>query len=258
MAASGLEFSRDGDVGRLTFARPAKKNAITHEMWSAIPGIAAEAEADPALKVLVLTGAGTDFSAGADISEFGALRSTAEGAAAYDKAVEGAVSAIAGMTKPTVAMIRGNCIGGGCQLSVACDFRFTAPDARFGITPAKLGIVYDFLSTRQLVALLGPAHARYFLLSGQLIDAARAREVGLVNDVFDSLEEQVASFVDVLCGRSQASIRGINHIIGRILAGQTETDAEVERIRLDAIHGEDYAEGVAAFLERRTPRFTHR
>lgn len=254
----GLEFSRDGEVGRLTFARPAKKNAITHEMWSAIPEVVARAEADPAVKVLVLTGAGADFSAGADISEFGSLRSTAEGAAAYDEAVEKAVSALTGMVKPTVAMIRGNCIGGGCQVSVACDFRFAAPDARFGITPAKLGIVYDFLSTRQLVSLVGPAHARYFLLSGQLIGAQRAREIGLVNEVFSSLEDEVASFVDVLCGRSQASIRGINRIIGKILDGQTETDDEIEGLRLDAIHGEDYAEGVSAFLERRTPKFTHR
>ncbi|TVT24735.1 enoyl-CoA hydratase-related protein [Amycolatopsis acidiphila] len=256
--AAGLEFARDGEVGRLTFARPEKKNAITYDMWSAIPEVVAQVEADPALKVLVLTGAGDDFSAGADISEFGSLRSTAEGAAAYDKAVVGAVSALEAMRKPSVAMIRGNCIGGGCEISVACDFRFTAPEARFGITPAKLGIVYDFLSTRQLMSLIGPAHARYFLLSGQLIDASRAREIGLVNDVFGALEDDVAAFVATLCSRSQASIRGMNRIIGKILAGQAESDAEIDAIRSAAIHGEDYAEGVAAFLERRPPRFTYR
>jgi enoyl-CoA hydratase/carnithine racemase len=122
----GLEFVRDGDVARLTFARPEKKNAISHGMWSAIPGIVTEVENDPSLKVMVLTGAGEDFSAGADISEFGSLRSSAEGAALYDKASEGAVLSLTGMQKPTVAMIRGNCIGGGCQIAVACDFRFAA------------------------------------------------------------------------------------------------------------------------------------
>ncbi|KAA9154807.1 enoyl-CoA hydratase [Amycolatopsis acidicola] len=254
----GLEFAREGEVGTLTFARPEKKNAITHGMWSAIPEIVAGVEADPALKVLVLTGAGQDFSAGADISEFRELRSTADGAAAYDKAVEGAVTALSGMRKPTVAKIRGNCIGGGCQLSVACDFRFAEPGSRFGITPAKLGIVYDFLSTRQLVSLIGPAHARYFLLSGRLIDGRRAREIGLLNDVFASLDEEVAAFAETLCARSQSSIRGMNRIIGKILAGQEESDAEVEEIRSAALHGEDYAEGVAAFLERRAPKFTHR
>ncbi|NIH80179.1 enoyl-CoA hydratase-related protein [Amycolatopsis viridis] len=256
--APGLEFARDGEVATLTFARPEKKNAISHDMWAAIPDVVGEVEADPGLKVLVLTGAGADFSAGADISEFGALRATADGAAAYDKVVEGAVTALAGMTKPTVAKIRGNCIGGGCQISVACDFRFAEPGARFGITPAKLGIVYDFRSTHQLVSLIGPAHARYFLLSGRLIDAVRAREIGLVNDTFDDLDTGVADFAATLCSRSQTSVRGMNRIVGKILDGQSESDAEVEEIRLAAIHGADYAEGVAAFLSRRPPRFTAR
>ncbi|UJW28908.1 enoyl-CoA hydratase-related protein [Saccharothrix sp. AJ9571] len=256
----GLQFTVHDEVARLTFARPEKKNAITYGMWTAIAGVVAEVERDPAVKVLVLTGAGTDFSAGADISEFGELRSSAEAAATYDKAIEAAVRALAGLRKPTVAMIRGNCIGGGCQLSVACDFRFAAAGSRFGITPAKLGIVYDFQSTRQLVDLIGPAHARYFLLSGSLIDSARAREIGLLNEVYDdaALEDSVAEFTRTLCSRSQASIRGMNRIIEKILAGQSESDAEIDQIRLDALHGEDYAEGVAAFLARRPPTFTHR
>ncbi|GLY68892.1 enoyl-CoA hydratase-related protein [Amycolatopsis taiwanensis] len=256
----GLRFERDGGVGRLTFARPEKKNAITYQMWSAIPDVVAEVEADPEIIALVLTGAGTDFSAGADISEFGRLRSTAESAAAYDKVVEAAVTALAEMRKPSVAMIRGNCIGGGCQVSVACDFRFAQAGARFGITPAKLGIVYDFRSTRQLVGLIGPAHARYLLLSGRFVDAARAREIGLVNDVFtaEEFEAEVHSFVDTLGQRSQASIRGMNRIIEKISAGQRESDSEVEAIRSAAVHGPDYAEGVAAFLDGRPPRFTYR
>jgi enoyl-CoA hydratase/carnithine racemase len=256
----GLELSRDGDVARLVFARPEKKNAVSFDMWSAIPEILGRIEVDPAVKVLVLSGAGEDFSAGADISEFGALRSTADGAQLYDRAVEGAVRALAGMRKPTVAEIRGNCIGGGCQLAVACDFRFAQQGSRFGITPAKLGIVYDFLSTHQLVALIGPAHARYFLLSGELVDAHRAREIGLVNDVFvpGELTAAVERFTGTLCTRSQASIRGMNRIIEKIVAGQGSTDSEVEDIRGAAVHGADYAEGVAAFLERRQPRFTHR
>jgi enoyl-CoA hydratase/carnithine racemase len=256
----GLDFVRDGDIARLTFARPEKRNAISQGMWSAIPDIVTEVENDPSLKVMVLTGAGEDFSAGADISEFGSLRSSVEGAAIYDKAVEGAVLSLTGMQKPTVAMIRGNCIGGGCQIAIACDFRFAADRSRFGITPAKLGIVYDFLSTRQLVSLVGPAHARYFLLSGQLILSGRAREIGLVNDVFtpETLEESTDDFVRTLCSRSQASIRGMNRIIEKILSGQQEIDAEVEEIRLAAIHSEDYTEGVDAFLNRRDPDFTLR
>jgi enoyl-CoA hydratase/carnithine racemase len=256
----GFEFARVGDVARLRFTRPEKMNAITYGMWSAIPEIVAEVEADPAIKVLLLTGAGKNFSAGADISEFQELRSSAEAAETYDKAVEGAVRALTALRKPSVAMIQGNCIGGGCQISVACDFRFASVDARFGITPAKLGIVYHFDSTRQLVSLVGPAQAKYFLLSGELVDARRAREIGLVNDVFpaDELEKSTGAFVETLCTRSQASIRGMNRIIEKIVAGQNESDAEVDQIRLDALHGEDYVEGVVAFLARRPPNFTFR
>ncbi|GAA1230306.1 enoyl-CoA hydratase-related protein [Prauserella halophila] len=254
----GIELTRDGDVARLTLARPAKMNAISYEMWSAIPGLVADVEADAAVKVLVLAGEGEHFSAGADIGEFRDLRSTPEGVATYDKAVDAAVDALAGMSKPSIAMIRGNCIGGGCQLSVACDMRFAEPEARFGITPAKLGIVYHFESTRLLTELVGPAQARYLLLSGNLVGASRAREIGLVTDVFDDLEAQTGEFAATLCSRSQTSVRGMNRIIGKIAAGTTEPDAEIDALRDEAARGEDYAEGVAAFLERRRPRFTYR
>ncbi|OQO95168.1 enoyl-CoA hydratase/isomerase family protein [Saccharomonospora piscinae] len=254
----GIDLRVDGEIATVTLDRPGKMNAISHAMWSAVPELVAAVDADPAVKVLLLTGQGGHFSAGADIGEFRDLRSTAEGAATYDRAVTAAVRALTDLSKPSIAMIRGNCIGGGCQLAVACDLRFAAEGARFGITPAKLGIVYDFTSTRQLVALVGPAHARYLLLSAQWVDAARAREMGLVNEVVDpdALDETTAGFARTLCSRSQTSVRGMNEIIGRILAGQRESDAEVERIRTEAVRSADYAEGVAAFLDRRPPNFT--
>lgn len=256
----GIEVDRHGETAILTLARPGKKNAITYDMWSAIPEIVAEVERDPAVTVLVVTGAGQEFSAGADIGEFRTLRSSAEGAATYDKAVERAVRALRSLRKPSIAMIRGHCVGGGCQLAVACDLRFAERGARFGITPAKLGIVYDFPSTRALVDLVGPAHARYLLLSGELIDAARAREIGLVNDVLEpaDLETSTLELARTLGSRSQLAARGMNRLVEKVLAGVEDADEEVVAIRRAAVESEDYAEGVAAFLERRPPRFTYR
>jgi len=253
----GLEFDRADHAGvaRLRFARPTKRNAISYEMWSALPGILAELEGDVATKALLVSGVGSDFSAGADISEFGELRATTSSAADYDAAVESAVRALGALTKPSVAAISGNCIGGGCQLAVACDVRFATPDARLGITPAKLGIVYDFRSTRMLVDLLGPAHARQLLLSGELISGTRAAEIGLVNEAAADLDRRVTEFLAALCVRSQTAVRGMNDIIARVLDGQVEPDAEVERIRSAAVDSADYAEGVAAFLQRRAPEF---
>lgn len=253
----GIDFVRDGEVAVLTFARPEKKNAITHDMWSSIPDVVAAVDQDPDVKVLLLTGSGQDFSAGADIGEFREQRCPGRPAEKYDQTVENAVQALLSMRKPSVSMIRGYCVGGGCQLAVATDMRFCDHTARFGITPAKLGIVYDFLSTRELIALVGPAHARFLLLSGELIEADRAREIGLVNDVCHptNLEATTRELLATLCTRSQISVRGMNRIIEKIVSGQQESDSEVNDIQREAAHSADYAEGVNAFLERRKPEF---
>src|SRR5699024_411284 len=205
------------------------------------PGILAELEGDVATKALLVSGVGSDFSAGADISEFGELRATTSSAADYDEAVESAVRAVEALTKPSVAAISGNCIGGGCQLAVAWDVRFGTPDARLGITPATLGIVYDFRSTRMLVDLLGPAPTRQWLLSGELGTGTRAAEIGLVNETAADLDRRVTEFLVTLCSRSQPAVRGMNEIIGRVLDGQIEQDAQVERIRSAAVDSPDYA-----------------
>lgn len=256
----GLELHRDGAIAELVIDRPAKKNAISFEMWRAIPDLVSAVESDPEVKVLIVRGAGTFFSAGADISEFQSLRSDADGAARYDDAVHAGEHALASMTKPTIAVIRQHCVGGGCQLAAACDFRFTDDTGIFGIPPAKLGIVYAFPSTRRLVQLVGPANAKYLLLSSELVTAERAQRMGLVTEVLPSeeLESGTRKFAETLCRRSQVSVRGMKHVIEKIGAGQDEADAESERIRLDALHSNDYAEGVRAFLERRAPNFTQR
>jgi len=251
-----LRLDVDGAVATLTIDRPAKRNAMSFEMWSAVPGLLGKVEADDAVRVLLIKG--TDhFSAGADIGEFGTLRRDAEGASRYSAAVHAAERAIATCPKPTIAAITGNCIGGGCEIALACDLRIAAQDARFGITPAKLGIVYHLTSTKQLVDAVGAAWAKQILFTGDILDAATALRIGLVNELHPAPElagraEQLAR---TIAQRAQISVRGAKTIVSRLVAGQTDDDEAVHVLYALSVASDDYAEGVAAFLEKRAPRF---
>lgn len=231
-------------VATVVVHHPAKRNAMTTAMWRALPGLLDGLAADPGVRALVLTGEGATFCAGADIST---LRESAEEAQGLAVRAE---EALAAFPKPTLAAIRGHCVGGGAQLAAACDLRFAEETALFGVTPAKLGVVYPASATRRLVALTGPATAKYLLFGGELIDAARALRTGLVDEVLPEggLGKRVAEFTRVLVSRSlltQAAAK-------EFAAGRTDRDAHWAA---QARGSGDTAEGVAAFLERRQPRF---
>ncbi|MQA85887.1 MAG: enoyl-CoA hydratase [Streptosporangiales bacterium] len=257
--ADELVLNRSGDVATLTLNRPDKHNAITYEMFRNLPEVVREAAEDRAVKVLVVRGAGEKaFASGADISEFERVRANSADARVYNQYVAAAEQAITRLAKPTIAMVRGYCIGGGCGLALACDLRFADTTARFGITPAKLGIVYSLESTKRLVDLVGPAQAKYILMSGQQIDARRAHGIGLVDELHEpaEFEEATLGFARLLCSRSQYSVRAVKHMVGLILAGQVEDDEETRQLRSVAFDTPDFAEGVRAFREKREPRFT--
>ncbi|MCX2970668.1 MULTISPECIES: enoyl-CoA hydratase/isomerase family protein [Streptomyces] len=243
---SGLLCTVDGAVATVRLHHPAKRNAMTAAMWRDLPPLLDRLGADPAVRALVLTGSGDTFCAGADIS---GLRDDSSPPALARAAEE----ALAAFPKPTLAAVRGYCVGGGCQLAVACDLRFAAQGAAFGITPAKLGIVYGAGSTGRLVSLVGPATAKYLLFSGELIDTARALRTGLVDEVLPAagLDERVAAFTGVLAERSQLTQAAAKEFA----AGPAAPDRIAHWEREAASCGEA-AEGVAAFLERRRPRFT--
>jgi enoyl-CoA hydratase/carnithine racemase len=249
-----LSLEISGPVATLRIDRPAKRNAMSYSMWSALPGLLDLVQKDDDVRVLVLRG-GTHFSAGADIGEFSTLRSGADGAARYSAAVHAGERAIATLGKPTIAAIAGFCVGGGCEMALACDIRLAASDAQFGITPAKLGIVYDLTSTKQLVDAVGPAWAKQILFSGDLIDAATALRIGLVNEVHSDLDARVSSLATTVASRAQVSLRGAKTIVGLIADGQYREDAAVRELYDEAVHSAEYAEGVTAFLEKRAPRF---
>ncbi|HEY1570021.1 MAG TPA: enoyl-CoA hydratase-related protein [Pseudonocardiaceae bacterium] len=241
-------------IATLTIDRPQRRNAMSYQMWSALPELLAGIPAD--VRVLVIRGT-AHFSAGADISEFATLRSGPEGARRYGDAVHAGERAIAGLGIPTIAAITGFCIGGGCEIALACDIRLAAEEARFGITPAKLGIVYNFTSTRQLVAAVGPAWAKQILFSADLIDAATALRIGLVNEIHPAgaLPDRVAELAGTIASRARVSVRGAQQIVGRITDGQVTEDDAVAALYEAAVLSAEYAEGVAAFLEKRQPNF---
>ncbi|MFD4602452.1 enoyl-CoA hydratase/isomerase family protein [Streptomyces sp. NPDC058464] len=240
-----LDHQVGNAVATVVIGNPAKRNAMTAEMWRALPPLLDALAADPAVRALVLTGEGGTFCAGADIST---LRGSSAEAQTLAVAAE---EALAAFPKPTLAAVRGHCVGGGSQLAAACDLRFAEEGALFGVTPAKLGIVYPAASTRRLVSLVGPATTKYLLFSGELIDADRALRTGLVDEVLPEgeLDKRVAEFTRTLGARSQLTQAAAKEFAD----GRTDRDAHwAEQARGSG----DTAEGVAAFLERRQPRFT--
>jgi len=249
----------EGAIATLTLNRPDRHNAIRLGMYEALPGVLGEIDDDPSVKVLVVRGAGRKaFASGADISEFREVRANADSARDYNTRVSAAERALESLSKPAIAMVHGYCVGGGCGLALACDLRFADDQASFAITPAKLGLVYSLDSTKRLVDVVGPSQAKWILMSGQRVDAERAREIGLADEVVpgDDLEKLTYEFAELLCTRAQFSVRATKQIVNLILAGQTEDDETSVELRNSSFDTEDYAEGVRAFLEKRRPHFT--
>jgi enoyl-CoA hydratase/carnithine racemase len=251
-----LLLTRDGAVVTLTINRPARLNALSYAMFSALPKLLGEAAATKGIRALTLRGAGDRaFSAGADITEFPTIRATKRQAAVYDDAVLAAEEALATFPVPTIAVIQGYCYGGGCGLAMACDIRFAAPRARFAITPAKLGLVYSLRGTKRLVDLVGLSRAKIILMTGADYDAATAASFGLVDEVCPDLDAAIRDFTALLTARSGVTQRAVKETIARILDGATHDDESHAALCASALDSPDYAEGVRAFLERRPSFF---
>jgi enoyl-CoA hydratase/carnithine racemase len=253
---AALAVSREGHVAVLTIDRPEKRNAMTAAMWAALPGVLAALAEDPAVRVLVVTGAGPSFCAGADISDLLGGTDPDDPMADVRRDNLAAQVALRDFPKPTVAMIRGHCIGGGVEIAACCDLRFADPTAVFGVTPAKVGIVYTPSSTKALIDLVGPSMAKYLLFSGELIDTPTALRAGLVDRVVDAehLEPEVRRFADVLASRSALSQRATKEVVAALTAGDDGEDVATRWYR-ETITAGELAEGVAAFTGRRPPRF---
>jgi enoyl-CoA hydratase/carnithine racemase len=247
--------TRDGSVATLWLNRPAKRNAVTQAMWAGITAVTAELSGDPGVRVLVVRGAGEHFCAGADIAELSGLDDRSD----YNAVNKAADDALAAFRRPTIAFIQGSCVGGGAEIAISCDLRIAESSARFGITPARLGIVYPPFALERAVAVIGPAAAKHLLYSAELIDAERALRVGLVHEVLapGAAGERVAALAHLLADeRSLLTQVATKEMIASISAtGAVDPDVEAHWVAVSA-KAPDAAEGLAAFVERRDPDFT--
>lgn len=254
-----LRVTRDGSVATLTIDRPAKRNAMTLGMWADLPEVLAPLAHDPEVRVLVVTGEGPSFCAGADITDLLRGEDPADPMADVRRHNLAAQAALREFPKPTLAMVRGHCIGGGVELATCCDLRFADRTAVFGVTPAKVGIVYTPSSTKALLDLVGPATTKYLLYSGELLDADTALRTGLVDRLVDDaeLETEVRRFADVLASRSALTQRATKEVLAALTVGDDGEAVAAARYR-ETIAAGELAEGVQAFSERRAPLFPWR
>ena len=252
-----IELAIGNAIATDTLSRPAARNALTLAMWREIASLFATLGADRAVRGIILTGAGSCFSVGADIIEFDKVRASPAAARDYETAVDASADAIFAAHQPTIAVIDGYCLGGGCHLALACDFRFARAGASFGIPAARLSIVYGLASTQRLLALVGLGQARRILYGAQRMDAAEAARIGLVDRLDDAAMAAARQFALEMADNAPLSIAGAKTILNGLTSGSgTLRSGEVDALIDHAIASQDYLEGRRAFAEKRQPRFT--
>ena len=259
--AGHVRLEKDGAIGWIIMDHAAKHNALTAGMWRSLPALVGEAEADAAVRVIVLRGAGDKaFSAGADISEFDTARE-GDAASGYAASNQAAFDALSGAGKPVIAMIQGFCLGGGLALALSCDLRVAAEGSQFSIPPAKLGLGYHPSWIKTLLACVSPASAKELLFTGERLGYSNALRMGLINRVFapEALEPGVRALAQTIAENAPLTIHAAKCTIDAFSADLAASKLE-ELLDLVAkcFASEDYAEGRRAFREKRKPEFKGR
>lgn len=257
-----LIAEKDGAIGRLIINNPSKRNAFSFAMWQALPAVLEDFVNDEAIRVVILNGAGGQaFSAGNDISEFRERRSSKEQITEYDATTARAYQILVSLSKPTIAMIEGYCVGGGLEVALLCDLQIAADTARFAVTPARLGLGYKYDDIRLLVSNVGPKYAKEILFTARQFSAVEALQMGIVNRVVPA--DELAAFVDqyaqTIADNAPLSIKAAKLIIDEAAKGYGAADTDLCQRLVDACHASaDYQEGQRAFAEKRKPKFTGR
>lgn len=257
MSDDAIYLDRSGPHAVLRLNRPDKRNALNLGMWQRMIELLEEAEADPSIRLLIVTGEGKAFAAGADITEMQAVFEDPAMAETIAEVTYQSQKALHRFPKPTIAMIRGACVGGGCGIALCCDMRFADTSAKLGITPGKLGLIYSLADTKRLVEAVGASSAKDILYTGRIIPADEAKDLGLVDRLYaeDELEAQVQAFADEVCAASQFSAQSTKHIIHMIQDGAADDTPDTRALFVDAFSGADFNEGFTAFGEKRKPDF---
>ena len=249
-----------GSVGTLTFNNPQRHNAVSLEMWQDANAALEALARDPAVRVVVLTGAGGKaFVSGADITKFESERSTMEAVETYNAAVERFSQTLLDYPKPTIAMIRGYCIGGGVGIAVCCDLRICNEASRFGVPAAKLGLGYALDSIRRLMNLVGPQFVNEMLFTARQFDASEAFHMGFVNKVVadGEIEDYIRKMAETIAGNAPLTIRAVKGIVRQLLLDPAAKDADAcDALVKQCFESADYQEGRRAFLEKRKPVFS--
>jgi enoyl-CoA hydratase/carnithine racemase len=250
-----IERAPGGEQAIVLLNRPDKRNALTLGMWRALEQAFNALEQDEGLRCIVVRGAGGNFAAGADLSEFAALRATTEQAEAYGRAMIAALTAVRDCRHPTVAAIEGLCVGGGLEIALMCDLRLGTADSRYGIPIQKVGVAMPYPELAILTQMLGRPTMLALLLEGQLHDAPWAERHGLVCRIAHHLEADLADTVGRIAAGSPVSHRHHKRLTRMACDLLLALDSDDVRRSYAAVETGDYREGIAAFLERRPPKF---
>lgn len=258
-ATEEIDIMIEERIARVVINRPERRNAMRLSMWRDMARAFEQLGADPKVRAVILTGAGSDFCVGADISEFQQVRADAIQSAAYEEAVDACSTAIASMPKPTIAALQGYCLGGGCHLAMACDFRVADETAIVGIPAARLSIVYGVRSSHRLLNLVGLVNAKRMLFSAQQFPAVQALDMGFLDQIHASALKGASELAAQMADNAPLSVAGAKFILDGLAGGMGALkEAAAQRLIDGASESRDYREAVAAFAERRKPVFSGR